>query len=147
MNDEYDLARFIRAQDPVYETAIKDLRRGTMCPDHMDFIFPRLTVRHGDPGSEPYAITSLDEASAYLSSPLLGGRYRECIGALQVLPDLSARAVFGDAGAKHLHASLTLFSEASDEFLFETMFYAWFDSLLDEETTNALRSLDLRAAG
>jgi uncharacterized protein (DUF1810 family) len=71
----------------------------------------------------------------------LGGRYRECIGALQGLPDLSARAVFGDAGAKQFHASLTLFSEATDEFLFETMFYAWFDSLLDEQTADALMSI------
>jgi uncharacterized protein (DUF1810 family) len=147
MNDEYNLARFIRAQDSVYEVVIQDLRRGTMCPDHMDFIFPRLAASHSDPGSEPYAITSLDEASAYLAFPLLGGRYRECIGALQVLPDLSPCAVFGDLGAKHLHASLTLFSEASDEFLFETMFYAWFDSLLEEDTARALRSLDLRATG
>ena len=98
------------------------------------------------PGS-PFAITSIDEASAYLSHPLLGGRYRECIGALQGLPDLSARAVFGEAGAKHLQASLTLFSEASEEFLFETIFYAWFDSLLDEETIAALRPSDPPAAG
>jgi uncharacterized protein (DUF1810 family) len=133
-NDAYDLLRFVRAQEAIYETAIQDLRRGKICPDHMDIIFPR----YGDPGAEPYAIRSLDEASAYLSSPLLGGRYRECIGALQGLPDLSARAVFGDIGARQFHASITLFSEASDEFLLESMFYAWFDSLLDEDTVNAL---------
>jgi uncharacterized protein (DUF1810 family) len=133
-NDSYDLLRFVTAQEAIYETAIQDLRRGTICPDHMDFIFPR----YGDPGSEPYAIRSLDEASAYLASPLLGGRYRECIGTLQGLPDLSAKAVFGDTGARQFHASITLFSEASDEFLLESMFYAWFDSLLDEDTINAL---------
>jgi uncharacterized protein (DUF1810 family) len=139
MNDEYNLCRFIRAQESVYENAIRDLRRGKMCPDHMDFIFPRLAGGREDSRFEPYAIRSLDEASAYLAFPLLGGRYRECIGALQGLPELSARAVFGDAGARQLHASLTLFSEASDEFLFETIFYAWFDSLLDEDTAKALR--------
>jgi uncharacterized protein (DUF1810 family) len=147
MSDEYNLHRFVRAQQSVYENAIQDLRRGKMCPDHMDFIFPRLATGQGAPGSEPYAITSLDEASAYLSFPVLGSRYRECIGALQGLTDLTPYAVFGDAGAKHLHASLTLFSEASDEFLLETIFYAWFDSLLDEDTVNALNLLDLPAAG
>jgi uncharacterized protein (DUF1810 family) len=142
MSDEYDLRRFIKAQDPVYETIIQALRRGTMSPEHMDFIFPRLATRYGQPESEPYAIRSLDEASAYLSFPILGGRYRECAGARQGLSDLSARAVFGDAGAKQLHASLTLFSGASDEFLFEIMFYAWFDSVLDEDTVDALRLID-----
>jgi uncharacterized protein (DUF1810 family) len=138
MSDDYDLERFTRAQDPVYETVVQELRRGKMHPEHMDFIFPRLATRDSEPASEPYAITSLDEAGAYLAVPVLGGRYRECVEALQGLPDMSARAIFGDAGARQLHASLTLFSEASDEFLFETMLYAWFDSLLDEETIDAL---------
>ncbi|MER9427526.1 DUF1810 family protein [Mesorhizobium sp. M0408] len=58
---------------------------------------------------------------------------------MQRLSGLSARAVFGDGDAKKLHASLTLFSEASnDEFLLETIFDVWFDGLLDEETMNDL---------
>ena len=49
--------------------------------------------------------------------------------------NFSARTVFGDADARKLHASLTLFSEASDdEFLLETMFDVWFDGMLDEDT-------------
>lgn len=147
MNGEYDLERFVRAQDPIYAAAILDLRRGRMHPHHMGFIFPSLASRYSGPGAEPFAITSLDEASAYLSHPLLGGRYRECVSALQGFPDLTPRTVFGDAGAEHLQASLTLFSEASEEFLFEAIFYAWFDSLLDEDTIAALRPLDLPAAG
>jgi uncharacterized protein (DUF1810 family) len=141
MNNEYNLYRFVRAQEGVYGIAIQDLRLGKMCLEKMDFILPRLATRHREPGSEPYAIASLDEASAYLSFPLLGGRYRECIGVLQGLADLSALSVLGDTGAKQLHASLTLFSEASDEFLFETLLYAWFDSLLDTDTTEALWSI------
>ncbi|MDX8514455.1 DUF1810 domain-containing protein [Mesorhizobium captivum] len=138
MNDEYNLQRFVSAQDSVYEDALGILRRGMMCTPYMEFIFPRLATRRGDTAPEPYAITSLDEASAYLSSPILGGRYRECVGTLQRLSDLSARAVFGDDDAKKLHASLTLFSEASNEFLLETIFDVWFDGLLDEDTMNEL---------
>lgn len=105
----------------------------------MEFIFPRLATRRSGAAPEPYAITSLDEASAYLSFPILGGRYRECVGTMQRLSGLSARAVFGEVDAKKLHASLTLFSEASnEEFLLETIFDVWFDGLLDEETMNAL---------
>jgi uncharacterized protein (DUF1810 family) len=135
MSDEYNLQRFIDAQDPVYEDAIGILRRGMMCTPYMEFIFPRLAAGRSDIPSEPYAITSLDEANAYLSSQILGGRYRECIGTLQRLYNVGARTVFGDADARKLHASLTLFSEASnDEFLLETMFDVWFDGLLDEDT-------------
>jgi uncharacterized protein (DUF1810 family) len=142
MSDEYNLQRFVRAQNRVYGDAIRILRRGMMCTPYMEFIFPRLASKQSDAPPEPYAITSLDEASAYLSSPLLGGRYRECVGTLQRLSNVSARAVFGDADARKLHASLTLFSEASsDEFLLETMFDIWFEGLLDEDTMNELNAM------
>jgi uncharacterized protein (DUF1810 family) len=141
MNDEYDLQRFVRAQDPVYEDAIDILRRGMMCTPYMEFIFPRLASATGGATLEPYAIRSLDEANAYLAFPPLGGRYRQCVGILQRLSDAGARAVFGDVDARKLHASLTLFSEASDEFLLETMFDVWFDGLLDEATMNEIRMI------
>ena len=138
MNDEYNLQRFIEAQNPVYEDALSILRRGMMCSPYMDFIFPRFRERGRELATDRYAIASLDEAAAYLAVPVLGGRYRECIGALQHLPGLGARAVFGDRDAAKLHASITLFSEASDEFLFETMLDVWFDSLLDPHTMRDL---------
>ncbi|WP_287324067.1 DUF1810 family protein [Mesorhizobium sp.] len=113
-----------------------------MCTPHVEFIFPRLVSNPSDAAPEPYAIRSLDEANAYISSPLLGGRYRECVGTLQRLVNFSAHTVFGDADARKLHASLTLFSEASyDEFLLETMFEVWFDGLLDEDTMTKIRSM------
>ncbi len=138
MANEPDLQRFIDAQDAVYDDAIAVLRRGMMCSPYMDFIFPRLRTSGADPADEPFAVGSIDEASAYLASPVLGGRYRECLGALQHLPGLSARTVFGDIDARKLHASMTLFCEASDEFLLETVLEAWFDSLLDPDTMKDL---------
>ena len=110
-----------------------------MCTRYLEIIFPRLAARRRDARPDPYAIASLDEARAYLSSLVLGGRYRECIGVLQRLAGSRACAVFGDEDSKKLHASLTLFSEASnDEFLLQTMFDVWFDGLLDEHTMNEL---------
>ena len=142
MNHEYNLQRFVRAQEPVYEDAIGILRRGMMCTPYMEFIFPRLASSASDGALEPYAIRSLDEANAYISSPLLGGRYRECVGTLQRLVNFSAGTVFGDTDVSKLHASLTLFSEASyDEFLLETMFDVWFDGLLHEDTMTRIRSM------
>ncbi|MEI9424949.1 DUF1810 family protein [Mesorhizobium sp. Cs1299R1N1] len=142
MSDEYNLQRFVRAQNRVYGDAIRILHRGMMCTPFMEFIFPRLASYRSDAAPEPYAITSLEEASAYLSSPLLESRYRECVGTLQRLSNKSAYAVFGDIDARKLHASLTLFSEASnDESLLDTMFDVWFDGLLDEKTVNKLNAM------
>ncbi|ESY65224.1 MULTISPECIES: DUF1810 family protein [Mesorhizobium] len=142
MDDQYNLQRFVNAQDPVYGDALAILRRGMMCTPYMELIFPRLAAGLSDTDADPYAITSLDEAGAYLQSPILGVRYRECVGTLQRLSNLSARAVFGDEDTKKLHASLTLFSEASnDEFLLETIFDVWFDGQIDEGTMRKLYSM------
>jgi uncharacterized protein (DUF1810 family) len=48
MNDEYNLQRFIEAQNPVYDDALTMLRRGLMCTAYIDFIFPRLLDRGAD---------------------------------------------------------------------------------------------------
>ncbi|MER9427527.1 DUF1810 family protein [Mesorhizobium sp. M0408] len=84
MPDEYDLQRFVSAQDPVYDDALAILRRGMMCTPYMEFIFPRLATRRSGAAPEPYAITSLDEASAYLSfrssEAVIGNALAPCNG-------------------------------------------------------------------
>ena len=69
MDNEYNLQRFVHAQEPVYEHAIGILRRGMMCTPYMEFMFPRLASSGSEAALEPYAIRSLDEANAY----------RECV--------------------------------------------------------------------
>ncbi len=56
MTDDYDLQRFLTAQDSVYDEALAILRGGAMCSTFMDFIFPRLL------DGDRYGIASLDEA-------------------------------------------------------------------------------------
>lgn len=137
--DRYDMRRFIEAQEPVYEYVTRCLRLGIMQLDWMDFIFPTLALPDW-PHDPRFSIASRDEACAFLSSPVLGGRYRECVLRLQRLSHLSASDVFGGNGAGQLHASLTLFSSASDEFLLESMFDVWFEGLVDEATVLRLHA-------
>jgi uncharacterized protein (DUF1810 family) len=128
MTDDYDLQRFLTAQDSVYDEALAILRGGAMCSTFMDFIFPRLL------GGDRYGIVSLDEARAYLAFPVLGLRYRECVEALSWLSDETPAMVFGEDDAKNLHASLTLFGEATAEPLLRSMLTVWFDNRADEDT-------------
>lgn len=128
MTDDYDLQRFLSAQDSVYDEALTVLRGGAMCSTFMDFIFPRLL------DGDRYGIASLDEARAYLAFPVLGLRYRECVEALSWLSDETPAMVFGEDDAKKLHASLTLFGEATAEPLLRSMLTVWFDNRADEDT-------------
>lgn len=139
MTDDYDLERFVAAQADTYDDALDILRRGAMCTPYMDFIFPRLAAADEDGGD--YAISSLDEASAYLALPLLGNRYRECVETLFRLVDSSAEAVFGAVDAQKLQASLTLFAEASGEVLLRSVLMTWYDSRVDEATIVRLRAM------
>lgn len=132
MIDDYHLERFVAAQAPAYDDALDILRRGAMCTPYMDFIFPRL-AREGEADSG-FALSSLDEASAYLAFPLLGNRYRECVETLFKLVQTSAAEVFGGADAQKLHASLTIFAEASSEVLLRSVLIVWFDNRVDEDT-------------
>ena len=42
MNDEYDLQRFLDAQEPIFERALSELRNGRKRSHWMWFIFPQL---------------------------------------------------------------------------------------------------------
>jgi len=139
MNDDYRLQRFAQAQAPVYDNAIAILRDGMMCTPWMDFIFPRLAGT--GQGTTRFAIASLDEARAYLAFPLLGNRYRECVEALTWSAGRTAGEVFGPDDAGKLHASLTLFAEATNEQLMRIMLSVWYRDMVDERTMAQLQEM------
>ena len=81
-----------------------------------------------------YAIADFEEARAYLSHPLLGARYVECVSALQDVIGSDPVAVFGEIDAVKLRSSLTLFEAASEHPLFSAALGRWFGGVRDERT-------------
>ena len=113
MSDRFDLARFVDAQQGVWDTALAELRRGRKTSHWMWFVFPQIAGLGTSRMAQHYAIASLDEARAYLVHPLLGARLHEAVGALAALPPTSsAEAVMGGIDAVKLRSSLTLFAAA-----------------------------------
>src|ERR1035441_1095282 len=80
MDDPYDLARFVTAQDAqrTYDQATAELRAGSKASHWMWFVFPQITGLGQSSVSRRYAIRSVAEARAYLAHPLLGPRLGEC---------------------------------------------------------------------
>ena len=76
MSDAYDLQRFVAAQDEVYATVLGELRAGEKRGHWMWYIFPQITGLGQSAMTKKYAITSQDEAKAYLGHSLLGSRLR-----------------------------------------------------------------------
>ena len=63
--------------------------------------------------SRRYAISSLQEAGAYLGHPVLGPRLRECAAALLAHQGRSAAEILGAVDALKLRSSMTLFAGAA----------------------------------
>jgi uncharacterized protein (DUF1810 family) len=78
--DVYDLQRFLEAQAGVYEQACAELRAGRKRSHWMWFVFPQIHGLGSSPMAVRYAISSLDEAQAYLEHVVLGPRLRESAG-------------------------------------------------------------------
>ena len=111
----------------------------------MWFVFPQIAGLGHSGMAQRYAIRSLDEARAYLAHPILGGRYRDCVAALQALAETSARHVFGTIDAMKLRSSLTLFAEASALPLFDAAIDRWFEGEKDEATIRIIDRMPYRS--
>ena len=129
-----DLERFVRAQQPVYEEVLEELRQGRKAGHWMWFIFPQIAGLGHSPMSERYAIRSLDEARAYLAHPLLGARLRESTGLVLEI-GRTAEDVFGPIDAMKLRSSMTLFQRAApEEPIFRQVLDQWFGGTADPMT-------------
>ncbi|HYC81096.1 MAG TPA: DUF1810 domain-containing protein [Solirubrobacterales bacterium] len=111
----FDLERFVAAQDGggTYERALAELRAGRKTSHWMWFVFPQIEGLGRSPTARAYAISSLDEARAYLEHPVLGPRLRECAEALLALDGGDPVAVMGPIDAIKLRSSMTLFARAA----------------------------------
>jgi uncharacterized protein (DUF1810 family) len=140
VDDPYNLERFVTAQDGgTYDQATTELREGQKVSHWMWFIFPQIAGLGLSPTSRTYAISSLDEAKAYLSHPVLGPRLVECAGIVARLTGRTAEEIFGVIDAQKLRSSMTLFCRAApDEPSFTQVLDIYFDGQQDQATVNRL---------
>jgi uncharacterized protein (DUF1810 family) len=137
MSDQYDLQRFVDAQDRggTYDDALAELRDGRKTSHWMWFVFPQIAGLGNSPMAQRYAISSLDEARAYLAHPVLGDRLRESARALTGLDTRSPDEVLGGIDAMKLRSSMTLFKRAApNEPLFAQVLDQYFGGAADDAT-------------
>jgi len=145
VRDPHNLERFVRAQNPVYERVLSELRRGAKTSHWMWFIFPQLRGLGCSPMSVEYGISSREEASAYLKHPVLGLRLRECTGlVLRVnegqMKEISIEDIFGSPDDTKFRSCMTLFSLcAPGEKTFEQALEKYFAGEPDRLTIGLLK--------
>lgn len=114
MLDPYNLQRFLDAQNDVYDDVVYELRTGHKTSHWMWFIFPQIKGLGLSSTARHFAISSLDEARAYLQHPVLGARLRECTRLVNQIENASLDRIFGSPDNLKFRSSVTLFLKASD---------------------------------
>jgi uncharacterized protein (DUF1810 family) len=86
-----------------------------------------------------YAISSRDEARAYLQHPLLGPRLKECTQLLLQVEGRSALEIFGEPDDIKFRSSMTLFAQVSPEDeIFQRALQKYFSGVPDRLTLERL---------
>lgn len=133
------LARFVEAQQEVFERALAELKAGRKTTHWMWFIFPQVAGLGRSGMTARYAIRDLAEARAYLAHPTLGPRLIECTQAMLDQPGSDATRILSHTDAMKFRSSMTLFAQASAPgSIFEAALSKYFAG---EPDTRTLRGL------
>ena len=139
MDDPYNLRRFLDAQNPVYQQVLAELRQGEKKSHWMWFIFPQLRGLGHSAMANRYAISSRNEAEAYLKNPILGSRLRHCTQLVMLVEGRSIDQIFEDPDHLKFRSSMTLFaSTAIENTLFKDALQKYFAGKLDPLTIDRL---------
>ena len=129
------LERFVKAQEMTYAAALAELRAGEKRGHWIWWVFPQMRGLGTSEYSVLYGIADEAEAVAYLSHPVLGARYRECVSVVHGhlcqagVPPL--QLIGSDVDVLKLRSSLQLFLKVA----------AKSDTLLRSQASEILRLL------
>ena len=139
MTVEYNLHRFLDAQERVYDTVLDELRTGRKSSHWIWFLFPQIAGLGRSGMAQQFAIGSLGEAKAYLQHPLLGFRLRECTQLVLDVNGRNAEEIFGYPDNLKFRSCMTLFlAAATDNTIFKDALLKYFDGKPDQLTLDLL---------
>lgn len=138
-SDPFQLSRFVKAQEGIYDRALAELKSGRKASHWMWFVFPQIEGLGASSTTRYYSIKSLEEARRYLKHPVLGKRLRECTETILCLEGLSASSIFGYPDDLKLKSSMTLFAGVAEgESVFSRVLEKYYQGNRDESTVAIL---------
>lgn len=138
--NEYNLNRFIKAQNECFEIVYQELNNGKKESEWMWFIFPRIFGLGETTMDVYYAINSLDEAKAYLENETLRERLIYLVELLVNSNINDAVQIFGFPDNIKFWSSMTLFNYVDEkEILFKKALDKFFQGRLELATIEILK--------
>lgn len=140
MPEQFDLDRFVRAQEPLIAEVRAELKSGRKTTHWMWFVFPQLAGLGRSQTAQHYAIAGREEAEAYCRHEVLGPRLREATEAILAWAGKrSAEDILGGIDAKKFRSSMTLFeATCSDPAPFAAALEAFYGGERDTVTLELL---------
>jgi uncharacterized protein (DUF1810 family) len=141
MTHHSTLIKFVNAQEHYYKLALGEIKKGKKTGHWMWYIFPQIIGLGYSETTRFFAIRDKDEATEYLSHPLLGPRLIEISNELLNLSINDPVAVFGSVDSLKLKSSMTLFSivERTDP-VFQSVLDKFFGGSYDMDTIHILNA-------
>lgn len=154
---EYDLERFVEAQNMVYDMALQEIKNGQKRGHWIWFVFPQIKGLGHSYNSEFYGISDTKEAKAYLEHPLLGARLREISQAMLDCGNPSADDILGFPDVLKVRSCMTLFDMISPNDIFKQVLDKYYEGkpcdktiwrlgTREEKSRNAIKLSKLRIA-
>ena len=111
---------FVEAQNPFIETVLDELQAGCKRTHWMWFVFPQHVGLGSSVMARRFGLGSIEDARAYLTDPILGGRIVACTETVLAHRTKSARSIFGTPDDLKFRSCVTLFAIAApQQFIFQ----------------------------
>ena len=106
---------FIDAQNPVISVVMDELRAGGKRTHWMWFVFPQHVGLGRSGMARRFGLGSIEDARAYLTDPILGGRLVACTETVLAHRTKSALSIFGTPDDLKFRSCMTLFAIAAPQ--------------------------------
>ncbi|MCR8549558.1 DUF1810 domain-containing protein [Salipiger sp. P9] len=104
-----ELQDFLDAQNQHWPQIVAELRDGRKVTHWIWYVFPQLKILGRSGMARHFGIADLEEASAYLSHPVLGPRLEEVASLLRAHAGTDPVEILGPVDALKVKSSMTLF--------------------------------------
>src|SRR5271165_2087125 len=115
MNNPYNMQRFVDAQNSCFDNVLSELRSGIKRGHWMWFIFPQIEGLGHSALARKFALSSRQEAEAYLRHSILGPRLRECTRLVNLTERRSIEQIFGNPDDLKFRSCMTLFALTTED--------------------------------
>ncbi len=140
---DYNLDRFIKAQEYYFEIALSEIRAGRKRSHWMWYIFPQLKALGISSKAVYYGIADLEEAKAYMAEPYLRENLITITKALLALEESDPVVVMKHPDDYKLRYCMTLFEVAAPDVKeFGMVLDKFYGGVRDENTLRILKIIE-----